>query len=376
MTSWYIDAWAVRDGAAFASRRQPNSREAENTVFIAVPDLEPVPVGRLSTALSATRRCFQAGLWDQNENEIAFETIEQIIELVRRGFLAGGLGPGGAAAPAPGVRPGFTGGSDSGPPPEGGAGGAKHYEDAISSANAEGWHWKEAGSDIRSALAHLAEVATSQDDEFPALSSATRNLLKLCYSYAEAITIDWESRTLHSADPSDTKMLLAWYKALVELGVWPGEEELSNFVTKHSCWAGINLTFAWFKNTRFTWPNVGDSLPQELLSYAPCPRRGTWIDGLTRFSDKVMLPMCVADYFEVNHDLPELAPAVLGAMLVDSARFPARLLTGDRFTNARLGSALHWLLHEIPHINLPATVEQMVTDYAWGRFETRVAAAR
>src|SRR5436309_15963831 len=60
--AWRIDSWSVRDGAAFASRREAESMDADSTVFIAVPDLEAVPVGRMSTALSATRRHFQEGL--------------------------------------------------------------------------------------------------------------------------------------------------------------------------------------------------------------------------------------------------------------------------------------------------------------------------
>ena len=369
---WYIDAWSIRDGAAFASRRQPQSREAENTVFIAVPDLEPVPVGRLSTALSATRRCFQAGLWNDDDSEVAFESLEQVAELVRRGFLVGGLGPGGAASPTPGFRPRLTGGSDEGGPPRGDGGGAQHYEEAISTAMVQGWHWREAGDDIYRALENLAESSGSGGDEAPALSSTIRSLLSLCYKYAEAITIDWESRAIQNGDPSDTKMLLGWYKALVDLGVWSNEEELWDFVTKYSCPTGMHLISGWFKHRLFYLPNLADCAPQELLTYAPCPRRASWIEGLTRFSDKVMLPMCVADYFETNHDLPEMAPCTLGAMLLNSARFSSTFLTGERFRNARLASALRWVAGEIPHVSLPPEIELLITNYAWDRFANKV----
>ncbi len=373
MTNWYIDAWSIRDGAAFASRRQPKSRDAENTVFIAVPDLEPVPVGRLSTALSATRRCFQAGLWNEDENEAAFESIEQVAELVRRGFLAGGLGPGGAASPTPGFRPRLTGGDDEGGPPQGDGGGAQHFEEAISTSVLQEWHWKEAGDDIHHALENLAQASSLGGDERPALSFAIRSLLSLCYKYAEAITMDWESRVIQNGDAVDTKMLLSWYQALVQLGVWSNEKELSNFVTKYSCPAGMHLTLMWFGYTRFAWPNLADCAPHELLNYAPCPRRESWIEGLTRLSDKVMLPMCVADYFETNHDLPEWAPCVLGAMLLNSASFPSAFLSGEQFRNARLASAFRWVAGEIPHVSLPPEIEQLITNYAWDRFASEMA---
>jgi hypothetical protein len=68
--------------------------------ILAVPDLEPVPVGRISTALRATRSGFQEGLRDDAGDEIPFDSVDQIRELCRRGFLGGGLGPG-----APGVGP-------------------------------------------------------------------------------------------------------------------------------------------------------------------------------------------------------------------------------------------------------------------------------
>jgi hypothetical protein len=100
---WYVDAWAVHDGKVFASRRPPESIDADVTVFMSVPDLEPVPVGRISTALRATRSGFQEGLrtGDGEAVEVPFESLGQIRELVRRAYLAAGLGPG---------SPGATGG--------------------------------------------------------------------------------------------------------------------------------------------------------------------------------------------------------------------------------------------------------------------------
>lgn len=97
---WYVDAWAVRDGKLFASRRAPGALTADLTIFLSVPDLEPVPVGRISTALRATRSGFQEGLRDDEGAEIPFTGIPQLRELVRRGFLAGGLGPGSPSAVA------------------------------------------------------------------------------------------------------------------------------------------------------------------------------------------------------------------------------------------------------------------------------------
>lgn len=97
-SAWRVDAWAVEDGKAFVSRREPGSIDAQVTVFLSVPDLEPVPVGRISTALRATRSGFQAGLRDEDGGEIAFDSLDAVRSLVRRAYLGSGLGPDAPAA--------------------------------------------------------------------------------------------------------------------------------------------------------------------------------------------------------------------------------------------------------------------------------------
>ena len=91
--TWYVDTWSVLDGRLFASVRPPESIQATSTVFLAVPDLEPIPVGRISTALHACRAGFQEGLRGTDGAEIPFRNLAEIRALVRRGYLGGGLGP-------------------------------------------------------------------------------------------------------------------------------------------------------------------------------------------------------------------------------------------------------------------------------------------
>jgi len=106
---WFIDAWAIVDGYAFASRRAPDSIDATQTMFMAAPDFQLVPVARISTALRATRGPFQSRFHDEEGDEIGFDSLEQIVDIVRRGFLAGGLEPepgGGAPLPTSPNNPG------------------------------------------------------------------------------------------------------------------------------------------------------------------------------------------------------------------------------------------------------------------------------
>src|SRR4051812_46889551 len=87
MNMWYIDAWSVWDGLAFASERMADTIQSSATVFLSVPDLEPIPVGRISTALRATRASFQDGFHDESGSEFGFVDLEQVREVVRRAYL-------------------------------------------------------------------------------------------------------------------------------------------------------------------------------------------------------------------------------------------------------------------------------------------------
>lgn len=104
--SWFIDAWAVRDGLAFASERQGD--DVLQRVHLAAPEFVATPIASGSTALAAARGHFQSGYFDESGNEVEFKSLEQVREAVRRGFLAGGRG-----LPSPPI-----GSAPQGPPPE------------------------------------------------------------------------------------------------------------------------------------------------------------------------------------------------------------------------------------------------------------------
>src|SRR5437764_2406552 len=88
---WYVESWSVLDGLVFASERD-TSGETVNTVFLAPPYWSPVAVANLSTAWAASRMGFQDRLCDAGGDDIRFDTLDEIRELARRGFLNGGYG--------------------------------------------------------------------------------------------------------------------------------------------------------------------------------------------------------------------------------------------------------------------------------------------
>lgn len=157
--AWYIDSWAVRDGLAFASERDAETIEASATVHIAPPDFRPVPIARISTAMAAARGHFQERLYDF-EGEIAFSSLEKLIEMVRRGYLGGGgpglLPPEGPGPEGEGDRP-----SDEGMGPS--------SEDGDEPDGDGGEYWQEA----RDAISELSDSQSRQR-----LSSALAGVLR------------------------------------------------------------------------------------------------------------------------------------------------------------------------------------------------------
>ncbi len=91
--SWFLDAWNVLDGVAFASLRLPEADSASTSVVLGPPDWSPVALGRLSTGWAATRYGgFQRQLRREDGEEVAFPSLDLLRELVRRAYLAAGLG--------------------------------------------------------------------------------------------------------------------------------------------------------------------------------------------------------------------------------------------------------------------------------------------
>jgi hypothetical protein len=187
--AWFIDAWAVHDGKVFASRRPPESTDADATVFMSVPDLEAVPVGRISTALRATRGGFQEGLRtnDSDLAEIPFKDLRQVRDLVRRAYLAASLGPGSPGAIA-GILP---------RPPDVGPGAGGNFLGADGPGMQEPW-----------ARIYLSEAAPPPD------------LDRAVDTVAQATILEWD-RYLASQDPDEIRGLVGWLGALTSAGITP-----------------------------------------------------------------------------------------------------------------------------------------------------------
>ncbi len=89
---WYFDTWAPLDGIAFASRRAEGASTREQTIALVPPYWRPRAVSA-ATAMRAERGGLQVAFYDQNQQQIGFDLLDELIAVVRQAYLSGGYGP-------------------------------------------------------------------------------------------------------------------------------------------------------------------------------------------------------------------------------------------------------------------------------------------
>jgi hypothetical protein len=289
---WFVDAWAVRDGRLFASRRPPESIDAKSTVFLSVPDLEPIPVGRISTALRATRAGFQEGFRDDEGAEGPFESLEDVRELARRGYLGGEIGgstPGVPIAIAPGPTPG--------------AGGA--YLDQVI---------EELGLDrVDTEAGWLLDQMS--DFEVEQVKAAVA-------SFAEASILEWGDVLLR--DHRLMKPFGAWLVAVQSSGVLDQSATLhpqarwstafAEFVSAEGAPLLAEVAARLGNVVEGSARKVGYSI-HRLISIAPLPRSQRWDVRLTRVGEIAVLPLISARFRHAHWRPIDIAPAVFSSAM-------------------------------------------------------------
>jgi hypothetical protein len=357
--SWYIDSWAVRDGLAFASYRPANNMSrAERTVFISVPGLDAVPVGRVSTALWATRANFQRGLHTEEGEEIGFTTLQTVRELVRRGYLAGGIGPGpvGEEGPEPPGRP---------------------PDDALAHRQLE--QNIQRLVENSASLAELSGIAGPQTRAqlFNKLSDpeAVEQLFEYLRVFGEASTDLWTEQIEAGSDTdAATGEFLAWLQLLYMSGIWSSSRQLLPALDRLTTLHRLPDLDDWFyQAVHFgAWPRFGEVLIDEQIVFrVPCPLRPGWDRRIRRLSDKLLLAISTHDYFDSNPQLPEFIPALLAALIIVTQASGPFVSTPSRTRVQRLKAALEWLSQQMPQVQLPPAAEDALTRFAWSELSRR-----
>jgi hypothetical protein len=338
---------------AFTSQRRSGAvQSAQRTIFLAVPDLEAIPIGRVSTGLWATRANFQDGFHDENGEEIGFETLDAVKELVRRGYLAGGIGPGPGGALEP-QQPAPRGQPDAG---------ERYWEDGI---NQLGTHHKWFPRSVGIAFKPERQRLFGQLLTPPAVEGLNA-YLRL---FAEATLALWVEQLEHESAPEeDLDALGRWQSVLFATGLWDSPDGLLYALEKTRAVDFWHKTDAWLKGPGLprTWSIALETPTHEgNVLRVPCPLRKHWHRGIQRLSDKIFLATSTLDYFDINPDLPEFIPSLLGALaIVTQSHGPLRKYGWDA-RRQRLEIALDWLSTQMPQMSLPRAAEEALHRFAW-----------
>jgi hypothetical protein len=373
MKKWYFDAWDVLDGLAFTSKRSAELIDADHTVFFSVPELEPVPVGRISTGLLATRFNFQQGFRNREGEEIGFDSLDQVREAVRRGYLAGGIGPGPVGPPQESVPPG--GDSPGVQPGSLGADGGQYYEIQLAHQSADPIRSK----DYSQLADEQKRADLLKDLQEPSSVAVLWNLLR---GFAEATILEWLQRF-----PDDLRAgsmwnaVCQWGAALVSMQLWQQpDNEVYNNLSAFTVFRPVEMenlrtvTYA-LGYMPFTRALMSPKIESSLLFVVPCPLRREWHTSIRTLSDKLFLALSTRDYFRTNNHLPEFIPALLASMFMtlSNSRTPVITMPGPRpdlllHERVRLVSAaLRWLEKELPQLALPEEAEEALEEFAWNR---------
>jgi hypothetical protein len=375
MADWYIESWAVRDGFAFASQRPPRKIEAtERTVFIGVPDLVPVPIGRVSTALRATRANFQDGFVDPKDGgEIAFATLDEVIELVRRAYLGSGAGPAPAGAEGP-QRP-----LDA----PSGAGDLYLRRGLQQLDPAPAWFVGSYGiADTGKRQKNFADLGRDRH--------ALGELREYVRLFAEASLIKWAEELLDRRrkaeedyerdDDLSVGDFMQWLGILRNAGLLEsplpvidrlredGPNEIADLL-EELLYGGFASRTSWWTSSR-GWGATATN--EQIVMQVPCPLLAHWHPQTRRLAEKVFLGVSTWDYFENNPGLAEFIPALLASIAVVVQTEGDTLDPySERAWTRRVNAALTWLSKQMPQIHLPDTAEEAITKFAWGELDRR-----
>lgn len=334
--TWYVDTWSVLDGRLFASVRPPESIDASSTVFLAVPDLEPIPVGRISTALHACRSGFQEGLRGEDGAEIPFRGLDEIRALVRRGYLGGGLGPGAPGVPAAPI-----------PAPDAGTGGA-YLGERLEQLEA-GRLWVDAEVELRVAL---REVDCD-------------HLSRLVEQVAVASIAAWSGGLLESGLRHEQRGLVGWVSTLVAAGAFGDYahhaearivEALQDVGAEDVLW-----------NMRRLWPEPPVPSKAAPSMLAPTPNFRLWDQRLTRVQEHLLLaaarPASLRDFPTYGN----LAATILAVMVI--AADGHHLVSGSP---TAVEAARDRLIAELDETELPDAAERALGAFVEDRLNGHV----
>ena len=346
---WCFDSWAVLDGLAFVSFRKPETIDSKTTVFLSVPDLEPIPIGRISTALRAQRAGFQDGFRDPNGREFDFDNLKQIKEVIRRAYLGGGLAPVPLPSEEPPVSP-FRREREGSPAIRRTRNAGRNYYEEEMHRFGNAWrlpHDFSELSDLRKRADLLGDVHRGSEYIHECLQAfGTATLLEFIKLYGDRLHLPTPRVVLHN-----------WMYLLYFLGFWrdalPDGFELGAIAMDM-----IHHSY----RTRIPLP-----IDKAILFDVPCPLLPGWNHHINSLGHMLLQPLVDRDHYRTNPGLAEFIPTLFCAMVcVVDSQLTVSSLDELRFEDYHrlLGRACEWMLHELPRVDLPEEVEIELSKFA------------
>jgi len=325
------------------------------------PTWNPFPSVECRRLSGLSARPFQEGFRDEAENEYAFDTLDQVREVVRRAYLGGGIGP----APVEPRRPNPFLIEPEGAPlaplrDEPSPSGGKHYDEALKKLGTD-----QALSVDYSSLQFPAKRPVFLQDLFKKAASQFYPYLR---AFGEGTVLDFAKAFGHQMHlPEVRERLVWWLRLLLAVGLWENANDYHSLLEQ----AGIVRLIDHLRWPWLAWDvSHLENMRLDIFFQIPCPLRANWDHLIQTVGHKLFLALVDRYYFETNKDLPQFIPSLFCGLLVVvnptlSVSGLAQIRPNDR--RRLIGRALHWLTAEMPRVELPQKVEQELSRFVWKR---------
>jgi hypothetical protein len=358
--SWFLESWAVPEGCAFATHFDPSgdarglaNRIAgpDQVIYVCPPHFTPTPVG-YATAVAALRGRFQEKFTDQHGKQVDFASLEQLIELVRRAYLAAGAG----GSPPPGDAPSPKEPSE---PPDG----RDEHVEAM---------WKEAVRRLRAARTRPEKESTAQYVSTVWSPYASKRLTQFCVSIVEALIGE---ATIRSHDILFERDLRDLMLLSLEINEWPSWYEADAFLghAHHARQAHVH-GIGWGGHPPHGWwwaasaDGLSASLASGLLCRLPSPYVWAPFQSLKRLGDHLAAATADRRYLASIGSFERSLPLLFCCFALAAAE-SYRHRSSGAFGDATLvrSRGFKWLAMEMPDDqldNLPAAglaIEQVLS---------------
>ena len=356
--SWFLESWAVPEGCAFATHRDYESGTGarvyvdppDQVIYVCPPHYLPTPAG-YATALGAARGRFQEKFVDDQGVEVAFESLDPLIELVRRSYLAAGAG----SLPLP----------DGVPPPQ------QPDPETPELLPDEKKDWAEAIRRLRTAQSPSEKRDTAQFLVSIWTPSASTTVRAFCARVLDTLCDEAKTRVERAQRAAPMNQRVQLEAAFLERDMrdfallsvemdecleWAdGAAFVARVLERFStAVGGLNGRQASIGRPPVCWPaattdGLSRAIASGLLHRLPCPVTWQPYSQLVRLGDHLAASMSDRGYLRTAASFSHILPLLVSGLALAAAE-SYRFRTGGPFRDASVVRcrAFDWIAREVP----------------------------